>query len=249
MDLHYEISGNGKPVVLIHSGGADLRDWSFVAPLLAKHYKVVAFDGRGAGKSPSPVEPPNYVEDLHALFDHLKLDKAVIVGHSMGGMIATDFALEYPERVSELILVAPALSGYNYSEEFHEWMKRIQAAAPDTDRIIELSFDAPSYSVIKSSPRQELMLEMFRHHLRKVTEWGTAGSVWPEPPAAERLGDLKARTLLIIGEVELPDNIGVAECFWQVPDIRFIHIAGADHMATLTHPEELYRHITHFLEE
>ena len=51
MDLHYEVNGNGYPVVLLHSGGADLRDWTFVAPLLSKHYMVVSFDGRGAGKS------------------------------------------------------------------------------------------------------------------------------------------------------------------------------------------------------
>lgn len=56
MDLYYESNGEGHPVVLIHSGGADLREWTFVASLLAKNYKVVAFDGRGAGQSPSPGE-------------------------------------------------------------------------------------------------------------------------------------------------------------------------------------------------
>lgn len=52
MDLYYEVNGNGHPVVLLHSGGADLRDWTFLTSLLAKHYKVVTFDGRGTGKSP-----------------------------------------------------------------------------------------------------------------------------------------------------------------------------------------------------
>ena len=54
IELSFENTGNGRPVVLIHSGGTDLRQWTFLAPLLSKNYKVIAFDGRGAGKSPSP---------------------------------------------------------------------------------------------------------------------------------------------------------------------------------------------------
>lgn len=249
MDLYYEISGNGKPVVLLHSGGADLRDWTFVAPILAKQYKVVAYDGRGAGKSPSPTVPANYVADLLALLDHLEIEKAALVGHSMGGRIATDFALEHPDRVSELVLIGPALSGFSFSREFEEWMQKINAAFPDLDKVIELSFDAPSYRIIKSSPQWDLMIQMFTHHLKKTSEWGTFESVWPEPPAIERLGDMKARTMLIIGDEELPDNLLMAECFRRIPDFRLVKLAGADHMVTLTHPDELFHHITRFLEE
>ncbi|MBB6673309.1 alpha/beta fold hydrolase [Cohnella nanjingensis] len=249
MDLYYEVSGYGKPVVLLHSGGADMRDWTFVAPLLAKHYKTVAFDGRGAGKSPSPMKPANYVEDLLALLDHLAIDQAVLVGHSMGGQIATDFALKYPERVSELVLIAPSLSGFRHSQEFEDWMQKINDAVPDIDKMVELSFDAPSYRIVMSGPHRDLMDQMFRHHLKKTGEWGTFESIWPEPPAAERLKELTVKTLFMIGEEELPDNIRVAECFRRVPHIRFIQMAGADHKVTLTHPDDVYRHITGFLEE
>ncbi len=249
MDLYYEVNGKGKPVVLLHSGGADLRDWTFVSPLLSKHYKVVAYDGRGAGKSPAPVEPANYVEDLRALLDHLKFDKTAIVGHSLGGQIATDFALTYPERVSELVLIAPSLSGFRFSQEYEEWMARIHAAAPDAEKIIEVALDSPSYRVLKDGPHWDLMVEMFRHHLKRSLEWASFQQVWSQPPAIERLEDLTARTLFIIGTEDLPDLYRIAECFHRVPRIRFIEIAGADHMVTLTHPEELYRHITGFIEE
>ena len=248
MDLYYEVSGNGKPVVLLHSGGADLRDWTFVAPLLAKRYKVVAYDGRGAGKSPSPAEPANYVQDLLALLDHLEIGKAALAGHSMVGRIATDFALEHPDRVSELVLVGPALSGFSFSQEFLEWMQKINAAFPDIDKVVELSFDAPSYRIIKTSPHWELMLDMFRHHLRKTSEWGTFESVWPEPPAIDRLEDMTVKSMLIIGDVELPDNIRMAECLRRIPNLQLVTVPGADHMITLTHPDELSRHIIGFVE-
>jgi pimeloyl-ACP methyl ester carboxylesterase len=107
MDLHYEVQGKGEAVVLIHSGGADLRDWEFIAPQLAQTYQVIAFDGRGAGQSPPLLEPANFVEDLRQLLDHLNLDRVILVGHSIGGQIATDFALAYPDRVTRLVLVAP----------------------------------------------------------------------------------------------------------------------------------------------
>lgn len=93
MDLYYEIKGNGHPVVLIHSGGADLRDWTYVAPLLANNYMVITYDGRGAGKSPNPTGDVNCVEDLKGLLDHLEISEAAIVGHSMGGADSYRFCI------------------------------------------------------------------------------------------------------------------------------------------------------------
>ncbi|MCH5584931.1 alpha/beta hydrolase [Shimazuella sp. AN120528] len=248
MDLYYEVTGTGKPIVLLHSGGADLRDWTFVAPLLAENYKVIAVDGRGAGRSPSPVKPANYIQDLLDLLDHLQIPQATLVGHSMGGQIATDFALEYPERVSELILIAPELSGFERSLEFKNWMEKVNSALPDMDKVAELSLSAPLYQITMASPQRELIEEMLRHHLKKIGEWTTFESVWPKP-AIKRLEHLSVKTLFIIGEVELPDNKRVAEHFQRVPDIRFVLLSDADHMVTLTHPNELTHHITRFLEE
>jgi pimeloyl-ACP methyl ester carboxylesterase len=85
----------------------DSRDWQFIAPVIAnKSYKAITLDVRGAGKSPVPSEPIDYVEDLKKLLDHLDIHEAVLVGHSLGGMIATDFTLMYPNRVSQLIWIA-----------------------------------------------------------------------------------------------------------------------------------------------
>ena len=249
MELYYEIQGNGRPVILVHSGGADLRDWTYVAPLLAKDYKVIIFDGRGAGKSPDPKEDVNYVEDLKALLDHLKIPKAAIVGHSMGGQIATDFALEYHEKVSELVLIAPALSGFNYSLEFLTYINKVSEAAPDIDNMIEVSLSAPSYCVVQSGPKRELAENMLRHHINRTFQWPDFKIIWPEPPAAERLGELTAKTLFMIGTEELPDNVRVADYFRQHSNAKITEIPGADHMATLTHPKELTHFITAFMED
>ncbi len=156
MNLYYEVSGNGKPIVFIHSGGADLREWTYLAPLLSQRYQAITYDGRGAGKSPDPTGDVSCVEDVKSLLDHLEIKKATVVGRSMGGQIATDFALEYPERVDKLILLAPALTGFPYSDQFIEYMNSITAAAPDIDQMIEVSQSAPLYRVVQASPQREL---------------------------------------------------------------------------------------------
>ncbi|WP_347835363.1 alpha/beta fold hydrolase [Gracilibacillus sp. JCM 18860] len=86
MNLYYEVSGNGKPIVFIHSGGgADLREWTYLAPLLSQRYQAITYDGRGAGKSPDPTGDVSCVEDVKSLLDHLEIKKATVVGRSMGG--------------------------------------------------------------------------------------------------------------------------------------------------------------------
>lgn len=250
MDLHYEITGSGHPVVLIHSGGADLRLWTFLAPLLSKNYKVIAFDGRGAGQSPSPLKQANYVEDVLALMDYLELNQATIIGHSMGGQIATDFALNYPERVSKLVLIAPSLTGFPYSKEFEQYHIKISEAAPDIDKMLELALHSPTYQVVINSPQKELNVQMLRHHFGRMLKWSADFCIkWPQPKAYERLGELNPETLFIIGDKDLADNYRVADSFRKVSSIHFIEMQDADHMLPLTHSEDLYQEIIAFMED
>lgn len=249
MNLHYEIDGQGHPATLIHSGGADMRDWKFVAPLLSKGYMVVRYDGQGVGKSPDPADDVNCVEDLKALLDYLDIDETILIGHSMGGQIAIDFSLEYPEYVSKLILIAPALTGFNYSPDFTDYMNKVTAATPDIEKMIEISQSASSYQVVQSSKHKELVEEMLRHHIKRTFEWPDFEMIWPEPPAADRLDELNTDTLFIIGTEELNDNHRVADLFKQMTEAQILNVQGGDHMLTLTHPETLHHHITKFLED
>jgi pimeloyl-ACP methyl ester carboxylesterase len=249
MDLHYEVQGKGEAVVLIHSGGADLRDWEFIAPQLAQTYQVITFDGRGAGQSPPLLEPAHYVEDLRQLLDHFNLDRTILVGHSIGGQIATDFALAYPDRVTRLVLVAPGLSGFQFSPDVQQWFGQIKAAAPDVEKMVERMLEHPVYSVVMSSPQRQHMVEMTMHNTKRSFEWKTYEMRWAQPPTIDRLSELQTKTLFIIGKQDMADNLHVAELFQQVPDIRFAYIEGADHMPTLTHADEVSSKIIQFLTE
>jgi pimeloyl-ACP methyl ester carboxylesterase len=249
MDLHYEVQGKGEAVVLIHSGGADLRDWELIAPQLTQTYQVITFDGRGAGQSPPLLEPADYVEDLRQLLDHLNLDRAILVGHSIGGQIATDFVLAYPDRVTRLVLLAPGLSGFQFSPDVQQWFAQIKAVAPDLEKMVERMLDHPVYSVVMSSPQRQHMIEMTTHNTKRSFEWKTFEMCWAQPPTIDRLNELQTKTLFIIGTKDMADNLHVAELFQQVPDIRFAYIEGADHMPTLTHADQVSSLIVHFLSE
>ncbi len=249
MDLYYQVTGEGHPIVLLHSGGTDRRDWTFLAPRIAQYYKVVTFDVRGIGKSPSPNGSVNYVEDLLLLMDHLELESATLVGHSIGGQIATEFALHYPEKVKNLILIAPSLSGFHYSEAFNEYINSINRVTPDIDQMLDVSLSGSLYQVVMSGPHRDRMIQMHRDYFNRILTWPHFEMIWPQPPAVERLDELSMNTLFIIGEKDFQDNHRVAEHFKKVPNVSLSEIANADHMVTLTHPDTLFVKIDNLIKE
>lgn len=106
---YYEEVGDGEPVVLICGLGADLQAWHFLAPELSKHWRVVTYDNRGAGRSDAPDEPysiTQMADDLDALLGHLAITKVAIIGWSMGGVIAQALAHSSPERVRQRVLLS-----------------------------------------------------------------------------------------------------------------------------------------------
>src|ERR1700730_1116102 len=110
--IHYQRSGSGFPVLFLHAGVADSRMWEPQAAGLAKHFDVIAPDRRGYGESELPAMSWSPVADVLALMDALGLrDAPHLVGCSIGGMLAIDFTLEHPERLSKLGLVGSRAGG------------------------------------------------------------------------------------------------------------------------------------------
>ena len=104
----YEVQGEGDPVVLIHGFGITKEEWICQFEPLSQYFRVVRFDNRGSGKSDRPNTPYTmdlFADDTRGLSDFLKIEKAHIIGWSVGGMIAQHFAIKYPERVNKLILI------------------------------------------------------------------------------------------------------------------------------------------------
>ncbi len=114
INTYYEIHGSGEPVLLIGGLGADIFLWFRQVPELSKQFQVIAFDTRGAGQSDKPEQPYTirmFADDTAGLLNALQIEKASIVGASLGGLIAQQFALAYPQMVTHLVLTSTGFGG------------------------------------------------------------------------------------------------------------------------------------------
>jgi len=115
--IHYEITGSGPTLVLIHGFSLDSRLWEPQVKTFSENYQVLCYDLRGFGKSDLPTgDSFSHSKDLKLLLDYLEISKAYILGLSLGGMVAIDFVLQYPEMADALIPADSALGGYNLIE-------------------------------------------------------------------------------------------------------------------------------------
>ena len=105
--INYEVHGEGEPLLMINGLADDLTSWAFQTEEFAKHYKTIVFDNRGIGGSDKPAgayTTAQMAADACGLLDALDIERAHVLGVSMGGMIAQEFALAYPKRVNKLLL-------------------------------------------------------------------------------------------------------------------------------------------------
>ena len=112
--LYYEIGGEGSDLVFVHAGCADSRMWDEQFSIFVDNYRALRYDMRGYGKSSLGQTTFSNRDDLYNLLEILDIHQAHFVACSMGSLAVTDFALEHPEKVKSLVLVSPALSGYQY---------------------------------------------------------------------------------------------------------------------------------------
>jgi pimeloyl-ACP methyl ester carboxylesterase len=247
--LYYQVRGHGAPVVLIHGGSLQHGMWDDQFDLLAQDFRVVRYDVRGFGKSGSPETPHSQWEDLRALLEHLSIERTHIVGLSLGGKIAVDFALEYPEKVDRLVLAGPGLSGWRF--EPAPWIEELGQAieAGDQRAAAEAWLRSPHLAAAMENPEvaervRRLTLENERAFVPVFKAYE------PDPPATERLQELEAPVLLVVGTRDDVEIGRIADrLVEQVPDLRKIAIEGAGHMVNMERPEEFNRAVLDFLLE
>ena len=254
--IYYEVAGDGEPLVLLHAGIADSRMWQGQIPAFAERYKVVSFDMRGFGRTEMVEGPFSHHEDLRGLLDFLGVRRTHLVGCSMGGGVVLDFALEYPERVGDLVLVGAAVGGFR--PDFgppKEWDELVAAdEAGDLGRISELEVmmwvDGPARSPEDVAPPvRDLVYEMNLIALK--TEEAALGEEWePEPPAADRLHNIHAPTLLIVGDEDQPRVFAAADLLEkELPNQRKVVMHGTAHLPSMERPEEFNRLVLEFLQD
>jgi pimeloyl-ACP methyl ester carboxylesterase len=254
--IYYEVAGEGEPLVLVHAGIADSRMWEGQFAAFSERYRVIRYDMRGFGKTEMVDEPFSHHEDLRGLLDFLGVERAHLVGCSMGGGAVLYFALEYPERVGNLVLVGSAIGGFG--PDFgppKEWDELVAAdEAGDLERVSELEVrmwvDGPNRAPEDVAvPIRDLVREM--NLIALQTEAAGLGEEWePEPPAADRLHNIHAPTLLIVGDEDQPRIFAAADLLErELPNERKVVMHGTAHLPNMERPEEFNELVLEFLQD
>lgn len=246
--LAYWSTGQGSPILLIHEAIGDHRMWERETSIHSADHRVVTFDYRGYGGTPPARGPFSYVQDLVDLIAKLRLERPFVVGASMGGAQAIDLALEHPESVRGLLLVAPGLSG-GFEPPFEP--DEQAAFALDEKRSTEIS-EAWSKGereraiellrALWCSALQGTSVDLFRRmvaeNAAEVFDDRSAKLARRAPPAAARLGSVRVPTTVIVGERDNPSSIPFARRIARgIPGSRLLTIPGADHMLNLSRPD------------
>lgn len=242
--IHAEVSGSGAPVVLLHAGIADRRMWDPQVPAFEETYRVVRYDARGYGNTLAPEGPYVPHEDLFAVMDTFGISRAHIVGASMGGATAIDAALREPTRVAGLVLVAPGLAGYSFTDAptVSQW-PIIEAAYEkgDYDRVVELEMQlwaaGPRRRLAEVNPQ---IVETVRTMLRASYPASAKFELRrPDPPAIERLDGIEAPTLVVVGDGDVPDMLRIADTITaQVPRALKVVMSGVAHLPSMERAAE-----------
>src|SRR5258705_3892491 len=255
--IYYETTGSGIPFVMIHAGVADSRQWNNEFLFFTSDYKVLRYDMRGYGKS----EPVNgefsHLSDLHSLLHTLEFEEPlVMMGCSMGGGLAMDFALTYPSKVRALIMVGSGPGGLELDvptpAKFAEVEKAFEAG--DFDLVAELEtqiwFDGMGRAPEQvNQEMRKLVYEMDRNALTYETR--QLGKRLPntEVPAFGRLKDIKVPVLVIVGVHDTPYMLAAADYMVEkIPSARKVMIEDAAHLPNMDQPSKFQSIVKTFLE-
>lgn len=248
-EIAYDTAGSGPAVVFLHGGFMDRRAWDAQMVPFAKQFHVVRYDIRPFGESSAPEEAYNVPDDLLRLLDHLKIDRAHLIGHSFGGGVALDFTLQHPDRVSSLTLAAAAPSGFVPPQNEVKDIGAIFAAVKDGDDAIMKAWLAhPMWSVARTRPAVVKQLEAITRRNLAPFRMPFAPYVPMKPAAISRLNEVGVPTLVIIGDRDMPSIKQSAQLLTkEIKGAELKVVAGADHALPLGWADEFNAAVIGFI--
>jgi pimeloyl-ACP methyl ester carboxylesterase len=228
--------------------------WDEQFAYFAQKYRVVRYDLRGCGRSAPVAGDYERHEDLRALLDFLHIDRATLMGCSMGGGACLNLALDYPDRATALIMVGSGPSGFSYPEwspgPLDEALEEAEKAG-DLERLNEIQMrifiDGTGRTPDQVSPAlRNKVLAMNRIALHNQAQMGRDLPL--ATPAAQRLHELRLPVLIVYGDLD-EDYIHRAAAFMasSLPDAQKVMMPGTAHLPNMEFPAEFNAHVDDFL--
>lgn len=242
-ELHVDEVGRGPAVLFVHGGLGDMHLWEPQAHALARHFRCIRYDLRFYGESRSPGVEFSPIDDAIAILDALAVERAAVVGLSLGGGIALDVALEHPDRVWALVHVAAGVSGMPVDVYSDEQTKAFEAAEESGDLRTMMEID---FAVWAPLGADETMRALW--HVTPDARGVPDGvSSRPRPDAASRLEEIACPTLVVVPTRDPADQQEVGRTVARrVPGAQLVEI-DSDHYLTLREPERVNAVLEEFL--
>ncbi|HSB38558.1 MAG TPA: alpha/beta fold hydrolase [Gaiellaceae bacterium] len=257
MRLHAEVAGEGPAVVLLHEGVCDSRMWEPQWVPWSREFRLLRVDLRGFGRTPLAPGAFTHGRDVIEALERHGFDRFALVGVSLGGRVALELAVARPQLVTALVLVAPGLPGHAWSEQLRaEWAKEEAAfEAGDLDRAVEVSLhtwvDGPRRRPEDVDPEVRARVgEMQRRAYELALGSDEDDEELLVEDLAQRLGEIRAPTLVLVGEEDQPDMHAIAERLErEIPGARRATIAATAHVPSMERPREFDELVLPFLRE
>lgn len=221
--MYYEEAGQGPPLILIHGLGACAEDWEFQVPDFARRYRVIVPELRGFGRTPrgeGKQSIPRMAADVKALLDALHIEQPILVGHSMGGAVSLQLALDHPGFVQRMVIAnsVPTFMPRTARQKFEIFYRLIVTRLLGPQRLAQIGA-LRMYPLAAQAELRQKVIERSRYNtgrhyseaLRALTQWSVEA----------RLPELKMRVLVCASEHDYftrEDMLGFA---WQLPQGRF----------------------------
>lgn len=242
IEIGYDVAGDGQAVLFTHGYQASRRMWEPQLAALAPRYKAIAWDLRGHGESGTPDDPAQYshelmLGDMLALLEHVGADKAVLVGHSLGGFGSLRFYLEHPEMVRALVLFGSG-PGYRDLEARAKWNEMAERFAQGMEKrgleLLQRASEEVSSAVHRSA-------QALAHASRGML-------AQQDSRVMDAITDIAVPTLVIVGS-EDKQFLGSSEYMAKkIPGARLELIQDGAHAANMQQPEAFNTALLGFLD-
>ncbi|RJX33365.1 MAG: alpha/beta fold hydrolase [Desulfarculus sp.] len=252
--LYYEFHGQGRPLVMIRGLGSNADHWYSQVPALAGRYQVVTFDNRGMARSSDPGGPftvRQMASDTLGLLDALGLERPLVFGLSMGGMIAQELAINHPERISGLVLACTHPGGANQVRPSAEvealFRDMVYLATPEAKRAAAPTLFDPKTLEQRPQVAEEYAEVSLRHPAGAdilTRQWNAVLG----HDAYDRLPRIQAPTLVLTGDADVLIPPGNSKILAQrIPGAKLAVIPGGGHQILVEQPEACNKAVLAFL--
>ena len=253
--IYFEVDGQGQPLLLIHGGLGSLRMWDRQVPAFSERYRVIRYDTRGFGRTQTDEVAFLNLDDAVAVLDHVEARSACVVGQSRGASIALDLTIARPDRVDALVSVAGGIGGYEaqrppdviaaFNEMEHLWDAEEWSALAELEtRMWVDGWGQPSDRI--DADLRRTVFGWIEANCRAEKVEGKAQAL--DPPAAERLDEIRVPTMVMIGEVDEAGGVEAERHLAaSVSGAQVVAFPGVAHMIHLEEPDRFNRLVLEFL--